>query len=67
MFINLLFTTNKSTSKINILSKNMVRYGNGKCRLYSAIITKVSNALDTLVSGEQPDFQTMSEGLEYAI
>jgi len=30
--------------------------------LYSAIITKVSNALDTLVSGEKPGFQTLSEG-----
>jgi len=28
--------------------------------LYSAIITKVSNALDTLVSGEKPGFQTRS-------
>jgi len=31
--------------------------------LYSAIITNVSNALDTLVSGEKPGFQTLSEGL----
>ena len=31
--------------------------------LYSAIITKVSNALDTLVSGEKPGFQTLSERL----
>ena len=31
--------------------------------LYSAIIIKVSNALDTLVSGEKPGFQTLSEGL----
>ena len=31
--------------------------------LYSAIITKVANALDTLVSGEKPGFQTLSEGL----
>jgi len=31
--------------------------------LYSAIITKVSNALNTLVSGEKPGFQTVSEGL----
>jgi len=29
---------------------------------YSAIITKVSNALNTLVSGEKPGFQTLSEG-----
>ena len=31
--------------------------------LYSAIITKVSNALNTLVSGEKPGFQALSEGL----
>jgi len=31
--------------------------------LYSAITTKVSNALDALVSGEKPGFQTLSEGL----
>jgi len=31
--------------------------------LYSGIITKVSNALDTLISGEKPGFQTLSEGL----
>ena len=31
--------------------------------LYSAIITKVSNALKTLVSGEKPDFQALFEGL----
>jgi len=31
--------------------------------LYSAIITKVSNALDTLVSGEKPGFQTLFTGL----
>ena len=29
----------------------------------SAIITKASNALDTLLSGEKPGFQTLSEGL----
>ena len=29
----------------------------------SAIITKASNALDTLLSGEKPSFQTLSEGL----
>ena len=27
--------------------------------LYSAIITKVSNALNTLVSGEKPGFQAV--------
>jgi len=31
--------------------------------LYSAIITKVSNALNTLVSGEKPCFQALSKGL----
>jgi len=31
--------------------------------LYSAIIMKVSNALNTLVSGEKPGFQTLSRGL----
>jgi len=41
----------------------MVCYGMVKVDLYSAIITKVSNALDTLVSGEKPGFQTMCEGL----
>jgi len=30
--------------------------------LYSAIITKVSNALNTLVSREKPGFQTLSKG-----
>ena len=41
----------------------MVWYG--KCRLYrpSAIIMKVSNALNTLVSGEKPGFQALSKGL----
>ena len=29
--------------------------------LYSAIITKVSNALNALVSGEKPGFQTLSK------
>jgi len=31
--------------------------------LYSAVITKVSNALNTLVSGENPGFQALSKGL----
>jgi len=31
--------------------------------LYSAIITKVSNALNTLVSGEKPGFQAPSKRL----
>jgi len=41
----------------------MVWYGMVNVDLYSAIITKVCNALDTLVSGEKPGFQTLSEGL----
>jgi len=44
-------------------SSGMVWYGMVNVDLYSAIITKVSNALDTLVSGEKPGFQTQSEGL----
>jgi len=40
-----------------------VWYGMVNVDLYSAIITKVSNALDTLVSGEKPGFQNLSEGL----
>jgi len=31
--------------------------------IYSAIITKVSNTLNTLVSGEKPGFQALSKGL----
>ena len=31
--------------------------------LYSAVISKVSNAMNTLVSGEKPGFQTLSKGL----
>jgi len=31
--------------------------------LYSGIITKVSNALNTPVSGEKPGFQALSKGL----
>jgi len=42
---------------------HMVWYGMVNVDLYSAIITKVSNALDTLVSAEKPGFQTLSEGL----
>jgi len=40
-----------------------VWYGMVNVDLYSAIITKVSNALNTLVSGEKPGFQTLSQGL----
>ena len=38
-------------------------YGMVNVDLYSAIITKVSNALNTLISGEKPGFQTLSKGL----
>jgi len=41
----------------------MVLYGMVNVDLYSAIITKVSNALNTLVSGEKPGFQALSKGL----
>jgi len=41
----------------------MVWHGMVNVNLYSAIITKVSNALNTLVSGEKPRFHTLSEGL----
>jgi len=40
-----------------------VWYGMVNVDLYSAIITKVSNAPNTLVSGEKPGFQTLSKGL----
>jgi len=35
--------------------------------LYSAIITKVSNALDTLESSEKPGFQAPFKGLSPAV
>jgi len=41
----------------------MVWYGTVNVDLYSAIITKVSNALNTLVSGEKPGFQALFKGL----
>jgi len=37
-------------------------YGMVNVDLYSAVITKVSNALNTLVSGEKPVIQTLSKG-----
>jgi len=37
----------------------MVWYDMVNVDLYSAIITKVSNALNTLVSGEKPGFQAL--------
>ena len=53
---------NSRGSSVPNSGDGMVWYG--KCRfIYSAIITKVSNALNTLVSGEKPGFQTLSEGL----
>jgi len=41
----------------------MVWYGMVNVDLYSAIITKVTNAPNTLVSGEKPGFQALSIGL----
>jgi len=41
----------------------MVRYGMVNVDLYGAIITKVSNALNMLVSGEKPGFQDLSKRL----
>ena len=41
----------------------MVWYGMVNVDLYSATITKVSNELNTLESGEKPGFQTLSKGL----
>jgi len=41
----------------------VVWYGMVNVDLYSAIITEVSNALNTLVSGEKPGFQVLSKGL----
>jgi len=38
-------------------------YGMVNVDLYSAIITKVSNALNTLVPREKPGFQTLSKRL----
>ena len=52
-----------SQTLINADNYGMVWHGMVNVDLYSAIITKVSNALDTLVSGEKPGFQTLSEGL----
>ena len=46
-----------------MLAPYMVWYGMVNVDLYSAIITKVSNALNTLVSGEKPGFQALSKGL----
>ena len=39
-------------------TSSLVWYGMVNVDLYSAVITKVSNAPNTLVSGEKPGFQT---------
>jgi len=49
--------------QVRIGPYGMIWYGMVNVDLYSAIITKVSDALNTLVSGEKPGFQTMSKGL----
>jgi len=41
----------------------VVRYGMENVDLHSAIISKVSNAPNALVSGEKPGFQALSKGL----
>jgi len=41
----------------------MVWYSMVNVDLYSTVITKVSHALNTLVSGEKPGFQALSKGL----
>jgi len=46
-----------------IFARGMVWCGMVNVDLYSAIITKVSNALNMLVSGEKPGFQALSKGL----
>jgi len=47
----------------NRKASNVAWYGMVNVDLYSAIITKVSSALNTVVSGEKPGFQTLSKGL----
>ena len=59
-FIHVYLISSAPTRHVSAL---LVWYGMVNVDLYSAIITKVSNALDTLVSGEKPGFQTLSEGL----
>jgi len=44
-------------------NETFLSHGMVNVDLYSAIITKVSKALNTLVSGEKPGFQTLSKGL----
>ena len=48
---------------VESVPRQMVRYGMVNVDLYSAIITKVSNALNTLVSGEKLRFPALSKGL----
>jgi len=43
--------------------RHLLWYGMVNVDLYSAIITKVSNALNTLVSGEKPGFQALTKEL----
>jgi len=52
-----------ATSSEGFLVVSMVWHGMVNVDLYSAIITKVSNALSTLVSGEKPSFQALSKRL----
>ena len=47
----------------NRKASNVAWYGMVNVDLYSAIITKVSSALNTVVSAEKPGFQTLSKGL----
>ena len=44
-------------------SGHMVWYGMVSVDLHSTIVTKVSNALNTLVPREKPGFQALSKGL----
>ena len=53
----------QSTLRVTANASCMVWYGVVNVNLCSAIITKVSNALNTLVSGEKPGFHTLSKGL----
>jgi len=46
-----------------LLLSAVVWYGMVNVDLYSAIVTKVSNVLNTLVSGEKPGFQALSKRL----
>ena len=52
-----------TTAPAKQFAGSVVWYGMVNVDLYSAINTKVSNALNTLLSGEKPGFQTLSKGL----